>query len=172
MHIVVRLIAAVAALGMAAGATAGGTGGTKAKVGQPAPAFNLVTFDKRKVSLADLRGKVVVINHWATWCGPCKAEMPMMSGFHRKFHDRGFEIFGVTTEDSIPEYMLKKLASVLSYPLVHRFSGSGYPVLDALPTSYVIDRRGVVRYTKVGSFEFKEFAEVIVPLLNEPAPAD
>src|SRR3954447_22065841 len=110
-----------------------------AKVGKPAPNFTIRTYAKEKVTLADLRGKVVVINHWATWCGPCKAEMPMMSGFHRKFHDRGFEIYGVTTEDSIPEYMLKKLSGVLSYPLVHRFSSSGYPILNAVPTSYVID---------------------------------
>ncbi|MBV9931715.1 MAG: TlpA family protein disulfide reductase [Alphaproteobacteria bacterium] len=166
MNIVVRVIAAAAAFGMATGAMA-----AKAKVGEPAPGFSLVTWDKRKVSLAELKGKVVVINHWATWCGPCKAEMPMMSGFHRKFQDRGFEIFGVTTEDSVPEYMLKKLASVLSYPLVHRFSSSAYPILNAVPTSYVIDRKGVVRYAKAGSFDGKEFADLILPLLNEPAPA-
>jgi peroxiredoxin len=168
MNIVVRTIVAAAAVSVASAAVAG----KPAKVGQPAPAFTLVTFDKQKVSLADLRGKVVVINHWATWCGPCKAEMPMMSGFHRKFHDRGFEIYGVTTEDSIPEYMLKKLSGVLSYPLVHRFSSSGYPILSAVPTSYVIDRSGVVRYAKAGSFELREFADLIIPLLNEPAPAN
>jgi cytochrome c biogenesis protein CcmG/thiol:disulfide interchange protein DsbE len=142
-----------------------------AKVGRPAPDFTLTTYDKRKVGLADLRGKVIVINHWATWCGPCKAEMPMMSAYHHRFKGVGFEIYGVTTEDSLPEFMLKKLASVLSYPLVRHFSGP-YPTLGGVPTSYVIDRRGVVRYAKAGAFTEQQFAELIVPLLREPAPTD
>jgi peroxiredoxin len=165
MKFVVRTILGAAALAVPAAALAS----KAAKVGEAAPAFSLVTYDKRKVNLADLRGKVVVINHWATWCGPCKAEMPMMSAFHQRYKDRGFEIFGVTTEDSVPEYMLKKLSGVLSYPLVHRFSGGGYPVLDGVPTSYVIDRRGVVRYAKATAFTADEFTRLIVPLLNEPA---
>lgn len=163
---ILRGAALVVALGLSAPAVAG----KAAKVGEAAPAFSLTTYDKKKVSLEDLRGKVVVINHWATWCGPCKAEMPMMSGFHQKFKDRGFEIYGVTTEDSVPQYMLKHLSEVLSYPLVRRFSGSGYPILQAVPTSYVIDRKGVVRYAKAGSFQLREFAELIVPLLDEKPP--
>lgn len=166
MNILARAALAATALTVSGTAIAG----KPAKVGEPAPAFTLTTYDKRKLKLEDLRGKVVVINHWATWCGPCKAEMPMMSAFHKKFRDRGFEIFGVTTEDSVPPYMLKHLAEVLSYPLVGHFSGSGYPTLGAVPTSYVIDRKGVVRYAKAGSFELREFAELILPLLDEKAP--
>ena len=139
-----------------------------AKVGQPAPSFSLTTYDKRKIKLADLQGKVVVINWWATWCGPCKAEMPMMSAFHRRHKDEGFEIFGVTTEDSVPPYMLKRVSEVLSYPLVLRFSGNGYPILNGVPTSYVIDRHGVVRYAKAGAFDEQEFEQLILPLLHEP----
>jgi peroxiredoxin len=141
--------------------------GPTAKVGQAAPDFTLTTFDKRKLKLSDLRGKVVVINHWATWCGPCKSEMPMMSAVHQRLKDQGLEIFGVTTEDSVPDYMLKKLASLLSYPLVTRFKGAGYPILDGVPTSYVIDRRGVVRYAKAGAFEGNDFATLVLPLLRE-----
>src|SRR5438067_7728516 len=136
MNVVMRTIVAAAAAALCANAAAAKT----AKAGQAAPPFTLVTYDKRKVTLEDLRGKVVVINHWATWCGPCKSEMPMMSAFHRRFKDRGFEIFGVTTEDSVPMGQLKRLSEVLSYPLVRSFSGGAYPVLDGVPTSYVIDR--------------------------------
>lgn len=155
----------VAAVAAAAPAAAG-----PAKVGKPAPNFTITTFDKRKVSLAELKGKVVVINHWATWCGPCKAEMPMMSGFHRRFKDQGFEIFGITTEDSVRPAALRKVAEALSYPLATRISGGGYPLVNkALPTSYVIDRKGVVRHAKSGSFDGPEFAALILPMLREPA---
>lgn len=156
---------ALLALGLSAPAAA-----APAKVGDVAPPFSLTTYDKQKLTLADLKGKVVVINWWATWCAPCKAEMPMMSAFHRRFKDKGFEIYGVTTEDSVPPHMLKKVAEALSYPLVRKFSGSGYPIMKAVPTSYVIDRSGKIRYAKAGSFEAQEFIDLIVPLLREPAP--
>lgn len=142
-----------------------------AEVGQAAPPFSLTTYDRQKVTMDELKGKVVVINWWATWCAPCKAEMPMMSAFHSRYKDAGFEIFGVTTEDSVPPHMLKKLAEALSYPLVRSFKGRGYPILKGVPTSYVIDRSGTVRYAKAGSFEAQEFTDLILPLLREPAPS-
>lgn len=142
----------------------------KAKVGKPAPPTTITTFDKQQVKLSDLKGKVVVINRWATWCAPCKAEMPMMSAIHAKMKHHGFEIFGVTTEDSVPPSMLKKVAAALSYPLARKLSGSGYPILNGVPTTYIIDRRGIVRHAKAGAFQTQEFIDLILPLLREPAP--
>ena len=88
-----------------------------------APEFTLTTFAKRKVRLSELRGKVVVVNYWATWCAPCKAEMPMMHDYFRKNQARGLEMFGVTTEDSVPPFQLKKLSAALSYPLAAKING-------------------------------------------------
>ena len=157
-------VLAAAMLAVAAPAAA-----APAKVGKPAPDATITTFDKRQVKLSDLRGKVVVINHWATWCGPCKAEMPMMSAYHRRNKDKGFEIVGVTTEDSVPPSALKRVSEALSYPLANRISGKSYPILKGVPTSYIIDRAGIVRYAKAGSFHTQEFVDLIAPLLAEPA---
>lgn len=156
------------ALALAVPSRAGGP----ATVGRPAPAITITTFDNHKVQLSELRGKVVVINLWATWCAPCKAEMPMMSAAQDQLKDSGLRIFGVTTEGSVPPFQLKKVAAVLSYPLVRKLSGGGYPILDGVPTSYVIDRAGIVRYAKAGAFDGREFAQVILPLLREPPPAN
>jgi cytochrome c biogenesis protein CcmG/thiol:disulfide interchange protein DsbE len=165
----IRHSGAIAAIVLALG-SAPAVSAPQAKVGRPAPPTTITLFDHSKVKLADLRGKVVVINHWATWCGPCKAEMPMMSAFHARYKNAGFEIYGVTSEDSLPAYMLKKVADLLSYPLSRGLSGNSYPTLDGVPTSYVIDRSGIVRYAKAGSFTPREFAELLLPLLREPAP--
>ena len=144
--------------------------GAPAKVGKPAPKFTISTFDKRKVTLDDLRGKVIVINYWATWCAPCKAEMPMMDAYRRKLGAAGLEIYAVTTEGSVPKSKLRELERVLSFPLASSLRGGGYGVLDAVPTKYVIDRNGILRYAKAGSFSVEEFGALILPLLREAAP--
>jgi thiol-disulfide isomerase/thioredoxin len=138
----------------------------KSLVGRQAPPMVLTMLDNSKRTLADFAGSVLVINYWATWCVPCKAEMPMMSRFHRKNKSRGFEIIGVITKDSAPPAKLKPLAAALSYPLATDLKGK-YGTLKGVPTTYVIDRRGIVRFAEVGSFEDDEFAEIIEPLLRE-----
>ena len=154
---------------MAALVCSGAVASTKqASVGNNAPPFEIKLFNHGKRTLADYRGKVLVINYWATWCGPCKAEMPMMSNYHHRNQTRGFEIVGVITKDSAPAYQLKALAAVLSYPLALDLKGNYGVIGDAVPTNYVIDRKGVVRYAKATSFDLEDFRNVIEPLLDEP----
>ena len=160
-----RLIVAAAVL-VAAPAMAA----KKAKVGELASAFTATTIDKQKLWLEALTGRVVVLNYWATWCAPCKAEMPIMDRFYRRHKAAGFELIGITTEGSLPAYALKKLDAVLTYPLAARSKGPSYASFDSAPTSFVIDRRGVLREIKSESFDEDEFNALILPLLAETAP--
>jgi len=140
------------------------------KVGEQAPKFTITTFDNRKIKLEELRGKVIIINYWATWCGPCKREMPLLDVFHRKLKDKGLEVFSITTEDSVPKRQLREVESLLSFPLASSLRGSGYGIQNAVPTNYVIDRNGIVRHSQAGAFELDELNALVLPLLREPAP--
>ena len=137
------------------------------KVGVAAPEFTLTTLAKRKVRLSELRGKVVIVNYWATWCAPCKAEMPMMHNYFRANQTRGLEMFGVTTQDSVQPYQLQKLAAALSYPLAAKINGGYGAIGNAVPSTYIIDRKGVVRVARAGVFTAAEFKATVDPLLAE-----
>ena len=140
-----------------------------ALVGAPAPNFQVTTFDGKKLTLADFKGEVLVINFWATWCGPCKQELPMLDGYYRAQQHAGLRVLAVTTEDSLPPSHLQKLASVLTIPMVRRFKGD-YGPLKAVPTNYVIDRSGVLRYAKAAALTLDDMNDILVPLLREPGP--
>ena len=150
---------------------AGSAGAAQPKVGQPAPDFTLKTVEGKIITLADLRGQVVLLNFWATWCAPCKQELPTLDAFYRVTAEHGMRVFAVTTEDSVPTSQLKPLFALLAISAVRSIRGP-YRPLQGVPTNYVIDRAGVVRYAKAGAFELDELEKVIVPLLNQRAPAD
>jgi peroxiredoxin len=140
------------------------------EVGDRAPNFELKLVDGSRVTLAELRGQVVVLNFWATWCGPCKRELPLLDGYYRLQRGHGLRVFAVTTEDSIPAYQLKPLFRALAISPAKALKGP-YAPLAALPTNYVIDRAGRVRYAQAGAFELDQLNAVLVPLLNEPVPS-
>lgn len=139
------------------------------KVGDIAPDFQLTLIDGSKVSLADLRGQVVVLNFWATWCGPCKRELPILDSYYRVAQKHGLRVFAITTEDSLPISQLRKLFDAMAIPSVRRVKGP-YGPLKAIPTNYVIDRAGRIRYAKAAAFDLDDLNELLVPLLNEKAP--
>ncbi|MEH3048019.1 TlpA family protein disulfide reductase [Sphingomonas adhaesiva] len=138
-------------------------------LGEMAPAYTLKTFDGRTVTSDQLRGKVVILNYWATWCAPCREELPLLDTYYRLQERHGLRVFAATTEDSVPAYRLKPLFAAMHIVAVKRMVGS-YADIDALPTNYVIDRNGRIRYARAGAFTLDTLNEVVVPLLNEPAP--
>lgn len=138
-------------------------------IGKPAPDFSVTTFDGKVISSKDLRGQVVILNFWATWCGPCRNELPLLDAYLRAQQRFGFTVVAVTTEDSVEPALLAPLQKRLAMRLARRFRGR-YADPEALPTNIVIDRAGLVRYAEVGAFSLDALNAVIVPLLKEPAP--
>lgn len=135
-------------------------------VDAPAPDFQVTTFDGRKLSLADFKGQVVVLNFWATWCGPCKRELPLLEDYHRRQHSAGLVILAVATEDSLTPFQLRPLAKILTLQMVKRFKGN-YGQIKYLPTNFVIDRKGILRYAESGGFTPEGLDQVIGPLIAE-----
>jgi thiol-disulfide isomerase/thioredoxin len=121
--------------------------------GKPAPAFTLVNLDGKKVSLSDYKGRPVIVNFWATWCAPCKLEMPWFEEFRQKYRGQGFEILGIA-EDDAPKDEIEKTAKKInvSYPILLTDGkvAPAYGGVDQLPMSFYIDRKGVVVTQTIG----------------------
>ena len=139
------------------------------RVGQPAPDFELTLVDGSHVRLSDLRGQVVVLNFWATWCVPCRTELPTLDRYFRIVQRHGLRVFAVTTEGSVPLYQLQHVFAAMAIGAVRNIHGP-YHELNGVPTNYVIDRAGRVRYAAAGAFDLDALNRVLIPLLNEPAP--
>ena len=158
----------------AGAASLAGKSAPSATIGAPAPPFNLLTFEFKKVQYPELRGQVIMLNYCATWCAPCRIELPMLNAFYQRHSTQGLRIFAVKSEaDNRNNQDLIALSKALAFPLVWHLNGKGYGEIGgALPTNYVIDRSGVLRYAKAGAFEdLAGLDEVVGPLLKEPALA-
>ncbi|MBB5716553.1 thiol-disulfide isomerase/thioredoxin [Sphingomonas aerophila] len=139
------------------------------KVGQPAPPVELTLISGEKVTLESLKGQVVVLNFWATWCVPCRRELPLLDAYYRKLRDRGLRIYAITIEASAPAGM-KQLFAAMAIPSVRRIKGIS-SVVPAVPTNIIIDRAGVVRYVKASALELDDLNRELIPLLNEHSHA-
>ena len=140
-----------------------------------APDFTLKDASGKLVHLADYRGKVVLLDFWATWCGPCGEEIPWFTEFQRKYKDRGFEVLGVSMDDdgwkAINPFVAQKK---INYRIVLGDDQTGdlYGGLEALPTTFVIDRYGRIASVHVGLASRKDFQDAIETLLEAPARPD
>jgi thiol-disulfide isomerase/thioredoxin len=127
---------------------------TSPQEGFLAPDFTLDSLAGDQVALSALRGKVVLVNLWASWCGPCRAEMPAIDRVYRANRSRGFEVLAVdaTNQDSESNARAFVEQLGLTFPILLDRTGSVSQryLLRALPTSFFVDRRGVIRSIMVG----------------------
>ncbi len=116
------------------------------KVGKPAPPATLVTLDGQHLSSRSLIGEVVVLTFWATWCDPCREELPVLSDYAARHADQGLRVLGFSldTPDNVDK--VRAIASTLSFPigLLADSSASGYGRMWRIPVSFVIDRAGLL----------------------------
>jgi thiol-disulfide isomerase/thioredoxin len=122
--------------------------------GKAAPAFTLSTLDGKKVSLADYKGRAVLVNFWATWCAPCKIEMPWFEELRKQYAGQGFEILGLTADADAGKDVIAKTAQKIgvSYPilLADEKVQTAYGGVDYLPMSFYVDRNGKVLEATAG----------------------
>jgi len=173
---------AILSTALALGLSAAGCGGTvevKAatlqaeKDRKAAPDFKLKDADGKLVHLSDYRGKVVILDFWATWCGPCRIEIPWFMDLQRKNKDRGFEVLGVAMDDEGWEVVKPFLAELgVNYRVMvgDDLTAQMYGGVDALPTTFLIDRDGRVAAVHVGLASRKDFEDGVEQLLQAPAP--
>jgi peroxiredoxin len=116
--------------------------------GKKAPQFTLKNLQGRKVSLADYKGKAVLVNFWATWCAPCKLEMPWFVDLHKQYAPQGFEILGVSEDEPKDRPQISKFSEKIgvNYPILigDDAASKAYGGVEFLPTSYYIGRDGKV----------------------------
>lgn len=146
-RVVVTLIFSLASLGHGISQTGGPSTPAQPVIGKPAPGFTVETLDGGGVSLADYRGKAVLVNFWATWCGNCKLEMPWLAELREQYASQGFEVLGILTDNASSE----KIAALtqkygVHYPILmcNHKTAQAYGGLPDLPESFFIDREGRV----------------------------
>ena len=142
-----------------------------AKDRKPAPDFSLKDADGKLVRLSDYRGKVVLLDFWATWCGPCKIEIPWFIDMQRKNKDRGFVVLGVSMDDEGWEAVKPFVAEAgVNYRVVmgNDATAQVYGGVDALPTTFLIDRTGNIAAVHVGLARKKDIEDGVEQLLQTP----
>lgn len=135
----------------------------------PAPALTLSDLDGNPRSLADLRGQVVLVNLWATWCPPCVEELPTLNSFYNDHADQGFVIIGIDDGEDLATVKEFLTRIPLNFPIwmdPEYKSESAFVTMN-LPSSYVLDRNGQVRLQWVGAITRQLLNEYIIPIIEE-----
>jgi peroxiredoxin len=163
--VLARLIAAagavVAWLGLAAGPVHAAP-----EIGKAAPTLVVTELGGQPFDLAKLRGKVVLVSYWATWCAPCKRDMPKLDAFYRRYHDRNLEMIGISVDRPGDLAKVRKVMASLSYPvaMLKDVTDNGFGEPDGVPVTFIVDADGKVRDMMIDVRD-ELLDKLVVPLL-------
>ena len=139
-------------------------------IGQVAPDFELQSLEGKNVKLSDFRGKAVLLNFWATYCGPCKIEMPWLVELQKQYGPQGFQILGVAMDDASTEDIAKFAKEMgVNYPILlgKESVGQSYGGVGVLPTTFFVDRDGKVTDREFGLQSRSVFVDNIKKALSQ-----
>jgi peroxiredoxin/outer membrane lipoprotein-sorting protein len=129
-------------------------------VGMKAPEFTFANLDGKFVRLSELRGKTVLLDFWATWCTPCRAEMPIIELLHRQFKDKGLVVLGIDDEDALTQKAYLQQSGFSFASLVEtKKELTNQLHVGGIPTTVLIDQQGIIRYLDMGEAPFESLRE-------------
>jgi cytochrome c biogenesis protein CcmG, thiol:disulfide interchange protein DsbE len=136
------------------------------EIGGLAPPLIVTAFDGVTFDLAKLRGKVVLVNYWATWCAPCRKEMPKLDAFYKHYHGQGLQIIGISIDFPRDYEKARKAAQAVTYPtaLVKGISADGFGIPKGVPITWIIDVDGKIRDRMI-EVRDELLNGIVVPLL-------
>ena len=140
------------------------------RLDSPSHDFSAVTLDGRSLSLSELRGRVVLLNFWGTWCGPCRSEIPGLLDLHRELGPRGLTIVAVSVRDDRDALLAFVKAKGMTFSVVPDTGIADRYQVQGLPTNILVDRKGRMRYRSLGSGfgAVRGLRAVAEELLKEP----
>ena len=139
---------------------------------QAAPSWELKDLEGKTVKLADFKGKVVLLNFWATWCPPCRQEIPDLVALQNQYRDKGLVVIGISLDEKGPAPVKAFVNRMkINYPVVmgDQKTAAAYGGIEAIPTTFYIDRAGNVAGVHQGGADRATFEAALKPLLEKPA---
>ena len=147
------------------------TTGWAASISGPAPNFTLKSLDGKNIKLSELTGNVVLINFWASWCGPCLQEMTLLNAIHQKYEPLGFTVLGVNVEENSANAKAFLAERGVDFPILLDSINQVSKLYDvvAMPTTVVVDRDGNMRFLHRGykAGDEKEYRKMVKKLVRE-----
>lgn len=142
-----------------------------ATLDKPAPDFTLKSRSGKNLKLSEYAGNVVLLNFWASWCGPCRKEMPLLNDLHNKYEALGFVVLGVNVEEQSSQAKSFIADNPVDFPILFDSTNTVSKLYDviAMPTTVMIDRNGAVRYLHKGykSGDGKKYKKIVKKLIRE-----